>query len=223
MNNRFIDKARGRRRQVRVRGYMRDRAMHDYEMDGRRGRRYDRDMNDMARNDYRRNDYGDYGRNDYEMRGNDGHYGMPMGYYGRAEIMPDYDYGRRSSRRRDYADYDYDDDDYAEEDYASGEEEYKKELHKWTNKLKQHDRFNINKDEVVKKAKDMNIKFEEFSEEEFYAMYLLMLNVFKNSFNDPHLYIKMAKDFLMYPEFKLNPSETVWVILNDIVLGKEGE
>lgn len=222
MNNRFIDKARGRRRQVRVRGYMRDRAM-----DGRRGRRYDREMNDMAINDYGMNDYGNYsnyGRNDYNMRGNDGYYGMPMGYYGRAEIMPDYDYGRRSSRGRDYADYDYDYNynDYGE-DYAGSEEEYKKELHKWANKLKQHDRFNINKDEVVKKAKDMNIKFEEFSEEEFYAMYLLMLNMFKNSFNDPHLYIKMAKDFLMYPDFKLNPSETVWVILNDIVLGKEGE
>jgi hypothetical protein len=222
MNNRFIDKARGRRRQVRVRGYMRDRRMNDYGMDGRRGRRYDREMNDMAINDYRRNDYGDYGLNDYEMRGNDGHYGMHMGYYGRAEIMPDYNYGRRSSRRHDYADYNYDDD--YEEDYAaSGEEEYKKELHKWTSKLKQNDRFNINKEEIIKKAKEMQIKFEEFSEEEFYAIYLLMLNMYKNSFNDPHLYIKMAKDFLMYPDFKLNPSETVWVLLNDIVLGKEGE
>ena len=216
MNNRFIDKARGRRRQVRVRGYMRDRDMNDYGMYDNGRRRYDMNMNDMAM-DSRRNDYA---RNDYEMRGNDGHYGMPMGYYGRAEIMPDY--GRRGSRRRDYGYNDYDDDDY-ESDYASGEEEYKKELHKWISKLKQNDRFNINKEEIIKKAKEMQITFDEFSEDEFYAIYLLMLNMYKNSFNDPHLYIKMAKDFLMYSDFKLNPSETVWVLLNDIVLGKEGE
>ena len=222
MNNRFIDKARGRRRQVRVRGYMRDRSMNDYEMDSRRSRRRDYEM-DSRRDygqDYRRNDYGDYGRNDYDMRGNDGHYGMPMGYYGRAEIMPEYDYARRSSRRRDYADYDDDDDEY---DFASSEEDYKKELEKWSHKLKQYDRFNLNKEEVIKKANEMQVQFNDFNEDEFYAIYLLYLSMHKNQFNDPHMYIKMAKDFLSYQGFKLNPSETVWVMLNDIVLGKEGE
>ena len=75
----------------------------------------------------------------------------------------------------------------------------------------------------IKKAKEMQTSFEEFSEEEFYSLYLLFLNVFKNQFNDPHMYITMAKDWLMYQGFKLTPSENVWVILNDIVLGKEGE
>lgn len=220
MNNRFIDKARGRRSQVRVRGYMRDRGMSDYEMDSRRSRRRDYEM-DSRRDygqDYRRNDYGDYGRNDYDMRGNDGHYGMPMGYYGRAEIMPEYDYARRSSRRRDYADYDDDDDEY---DFSSGEEDYKKELEKWSHKLKQYDRFNLNKEEVIKKAKEMQVNFDEFSEEEFYAIYLMHLSDYKNQFNDPHMYIKMAKDWLMDKDIKVSPSEKVWIYLNYIVLGKE--
>lgn len=218
MNNRFIDKARGRRRQVRVRGYMRDRGMHDYEMDSRRSRRRDYEM-DSRRDygqDYRR-DYGqDYRRNDYNM--NDGHYRHEMPSYSMyGQVMP-YDYGRDYGR--DYRDYDYDDED---DDYASGEEEYKKELEKWSHKLKQHDRFNINKEEVIKKAKEMQVQFNDFNEDEFYAIYLLYLSMHKNQFNDPHMYIKMAKDFLSYQGFKLNPSETVWVMLNDIVLGKEGE
>lgn len=217
MNNRFIDKARGRRRQVRVRGYMRDRGMSDYENDMRRSdydmgseyhsnrRDYERDYRrgdryDSRRRDYERDDYdSDYGRYD-------GHYYEPMGYNIYGGIMP-----------RDYARRDY------ESDYASGEEDYKKELEKWSNKLKQNDRFNINKEEIIRKAKEMQVKFDEFSEEEFYAIYLWYLSMHRNQFNDPHLYIKMAKDFLSYKDFKLNPSETVWVVLNDIVLGKEGE
>lgn len=223
MNNRFIDKARGRRRQVRVRGYMRDRGMYDYEMDGRRRRR-DYEMDERGRRDYG-SDY----RRDYNM--NDGHYRHEMPSYSMyGTVMPS-DYRRRDYegdyRRRDYegdyrhSDYDYEEDE--DYDYASGEEDYKKELEKWSHKLKQNDRFNLNKEEVIRKAKEMKVTFDEFSEEEFYAIYLLYLSMHKNQFNDPHMYIKMAKDFLSYKDFKLNPSETVWVVLNDIVLGKEGE
>lgn len=203
MNNRFIDKARGRRRQVRVRGYMRDREIQDYGMYDNGRRRYDMNMNDSRRNDY----------NSY-----DGHYNQPMGYFGYGSIMPDY--GRRG--RRDYG-QDYENDynnDYGY-DYASGEEDYKQELQKWCNKLKQKDRFNLRKEEVIKKAKEMQVKFDDFNEEEFYAVYLMLISDFKNQFNDPHMYIKMAKDWLMDDDIEVNPSEKLWLYLNYIVLGKE--
>lgn len=198
MNNRFIDKARGGRRQMRVGGYMRDRRMSDY-----RGGRRDYDM------------YSDY-RRDYEDDYNyDGHYGrheQPMPYeMSMQRRMPQY---YRGDYNYDYGyDYGY--------DYASGEEDYKKELEKWSNKLKQKDRFNLGKEEVIRKAKEMQVKFDEFSEEEFYAVYLMILSDFKNISNDPHMYIKMAKDWLMDDDIKVSPSEKVWLYYHYIVSGKE--
>ena len=204
MDNRFIDKARGRRRQVRVRGYMRDRGMYDYGMDGRR-RRYDYEMDERSGRDYNMN--------------NDGHYRHEMPSYSMyGTVMPS-DYRRDYEGEYRHSDYDYEEDE--DYDYASGEEEYKKELEKWAHKLKQNDRFNLNKEEVIRKAKEMQVKFDEFSEEEFYVIYLMHLSDYKNQFNDPHMYIKMAKDWLMDKDIKVTPSEKVWIYLNYIVLGKE--
>ena len=42
----------------------------------------------------------------------------------------------------------------------------------------------------------MNIEFEEFSEEEFYAVYLMLVSDYPNIADNPHTYIVMAKQFL---------------------------
>lgn len=137
-----------------------------------------------------------------------GEYNRPMEY----EIFGEMTY-------RDRGDY-YGGDgrnDYALEDPG---QEYKKELEEWIKKMKSKDRFQLSKQEVLNKAKQMGVKFEEFSEEEFYATYLAMITDYKNVGNDPHIYLSLAKQFLEDDDIELSPSEKVYAYLNYIVLGK---
>ena len=213
----YVTSRRGRR------GGMRDREMADYNYGSERDRGYDM-------------------RYAGEPMGADGHYPIerygehtrPMQYemYGVAGVQPmmDYDYARgsrasqgRSSRGRDYGMYDYNYD-YANYDYAKeDEEEYKKELHKWTEKLKKHDRFGWNKDQVAQKAKEMGVKFDKFTEDEFFAVYLMHISDYKNASNDPHYYLVLTKQWLEDDDVKMQGSDKLCAYLYEIVLGGEEE
>ena len=136
------------------------------------------------------------------------------------------DYNSREEYRgRDYRDMNYREDyrsDYRGQDYHSQEQlmsMYKQDLEKWTHKLKEKDRFKLSKEEVIKKAKNMGVAFMDYTENEFYVMYLLMLSLFKSIANEPHTYLAMAKSALEDPSSSLSPSEKVQVIMYEIAMG----
>ena len=189
--------------------YLRDRAM-------RRGGRRDR-MDG-------RNPYGSRGGYVRDSRSNRG-YDRRMDY--------GYDYAERS--RGDYRgydryngydeaydrDYEYDREHYGR-DYAEEEidKEYEEKLHEWIKKLKKKDRFASSKEDIIRKAKSMDVKFDEFTEDEFYAVYLMMVSDYKHVANDPHHYLAMAKEWLMDDDVEMRGSDKVCAYLYTIVLGE---
>ena len=68
---------------------------------------------------------------------------------------------------------------------------------------------------------EINKKVKDYSEEEFYAIYLAMVSDYKNMFNDPTMYLRMAKDWLEDNEVAMKSSEKVCAYLYAIVLGEE--
>jgi hypothetical protein len=196
--------------------YLRDKAMRrsgrSDRMDGRNpyGSRggYVRDRADMARG--RSNRGRGYDRamdfeHDYAERGGS-------------------DYRRYDRRYDDEAydrNYEYDREHYGR-DYAEEEmdKEYEEKLHEWIKKLKKKDRFATSKEDIIRKAKSMDVKFDEFNEDEFYAVYLMMVSDYKMVANDPHHYLAMAKEWLMDDDVEMTGSDKVCAYLYTIVLGE---
>ena len=203
----------------------------------RRGRR-DRDMADygdydMARGGRGRDRDSDMARGrDRARGGQDGHYEM----YGIGGMRP-MDYARGGGRGRDrdrgqdygMEDYDYDmgdyDNDYGYDmgDYADEdmEEEWKQHLKKWTEKLKKKDRFNMPKDQVLQNAKQMGVKFDEYSEEEFLTTYYMVISDYPKVANEPHTYLAMAKEWLEDKDSELKGSEKLCAYYYEIIKGGE--
>ena len=100
------------------------------------------------------------------------------------------------------------------------EEQYYKDLERWAEKLKKKDRFKMRKEDVLAQAKQMGVKFEEFSEMEFYVVYLMMISDYKNVANDHRMYLSMAKDWLEDDDIEVSPSEKLCIYYYDIVKGK---
>lgn len=190
----------------------RDRAMdsRDYrsEYDSRYDSRYDANYG-TSDGHYGGERYGEYRRPfEYEIFG-EMTYRDREDYYG-GDGRNDYRYENYGQGYQGYNDY-------ASED---PKQEYKKELEEWIKKMKNKDRFQLSKQEVLNKAKQMGVNFEEFCEEEFYAVYLAMVTDYKNIGNDPHVYLTLAKQFLEDDDIELSPSEKVYAYLNYVVLGK---
>lgn len=143
---------------------------------------------------------------------------------------PEYNWGdhprgrdMRGDYRSDYRDYRYDMRYDMRSDYHSskgGEEEYYEDLERWTEKLKRKDRFHIKKEEIISSAKQMGVRFDEFTEEEFYAVYLMMVSDFKAVANDFRSYLNMAKEWLMDDDIEVSPSEKLCIYLYEIVKGE---
>lgn len=212
---------RGRSRDRRER-YMRDRAERRRERRDRE-RAYDYAMNyERGRNQYDRGDYA-RGRDRYSYdedyreyaRGRDRDYDYDM----RGDYR-DEDYARRGVgrpreyNRRDRGDYR----DYAEKDY---EEEYEEDLEKWIKKLKKQDRFGLSKEQVMQKAKDMKVTFDEYEPEEFYAIYLMHVSDYPTLANEPHTYLAMAKAWLEDKDIEIDPSEKVCKYMYEIVMADD--
>ena len=187
-------------------------------------------MRDMRRNRYMR-DRAERKRMSRGMRGDRGHY--PMDDYG---YDPESNY--RYDSRRDRGRYDnegrymgyerpgkrmgtYNDDvmrDYADEYY---DEEYERDLDNWIQKLKKKDRFNLPKENVLAKAKEMKVDFKDYDEEEFYAVYLMHISDYPSISNDMRIYLSMAKSWLEDDDIAVDPSEKVCKYLYEIVLGED--
>ncbi|AXF52118.1 MAG: hypothetical protein [Podoviridae sp. ctcf755] len=225
--NRYLthtDGRRGRRRNPygAEGGYVRDHAgsNSNMPMDGR-----DYHSGYDGRYDYNPNSnrYGQDGHHYNEQFGQYNRPVPPMQYevygIGRPSYMSEVDYARQDGKRRDRnSQGNYNGEYY--EDYEDGEKEWKKDLEKWSKKLKRNDRFEIPKQEVINRAKEMNVRFDEFSEEEFYVTYLMMISDYKDIANDPNAYIKMAKKFLEDDDIEVSPSEKLCIYYYEIVKGE---
>lgn len=196
-------------------GYVRDRRMRD-----RADMPYDQRMRGRDRAMDYRNDYTEYDsrydNRDYaDYRGQDYHYGYeqygernrPMEYemYGVGTISSPYD-------RRDYRG------DYSSEDM---EKEYHEDLKELIEKLKKHDRFGLPKEDIIKRAKQKGVTFSKYNEEEFIAVYYMMISDYKTIANDPMAYIHLAKEWLEDDDIMVSPSEKLCIYLYKIIKGEE--
>lgn len=195
--------------------------------------------NSMTRNRYllRRVDMRMDGRNPYGSRGgyvssrrgrrDNRDYGQkPMNFYGRASIMPMYDerdyndYNNYNDNRdyRNYNDYDNRDyNDYADMDYAKEQQRFDEDLKHWIHKLKSKDKFGVNRDELISKAKQMGVQFGEYTEDEYLAVYYMLLSDFPTLSNEYHIYLSMAKQWLEDNDIQLSPSEKLATYYYEIV------
>ena len=211
MRNRYLEDRAMRRKDYRNRPIRDGRIPYGSQGGYVRDHRYGNDSRTDYNYDYaERNREYDY-RNNYESRNSDyNRYPEQYVEYHR----PMYDYGMRN---RDY-NYDY------RMDYDHMEKEYHEELKKWTEKLKQKDnRIRVNKEQVMRQAKNMNVRFEDYTEEEFYAVYLMMIADYPNVTNDYNVYLSMAKNWLEDDDVKVKGSDKLCTYLYEIVLGKNKE
>ena len=183
------------------------------------------------------------GRHDYMKRRSynrtDRHYEEPthVNYYGSHTYGPDHarmrhDYAMsRSRNRRRRRDHSYGVGHYIYNtpsptdyvpvlDHAAHDNEYKHDLNEWIHRMRQYDKFQLSKEDVIHKAKEMNIRFDEFSEDELYAAYLLHTKIYANMHSEPHMYIACAKSWLEEEEIASDPSEKLCKYLYEIVLGE---
>lgn len=173
--------------------YLRERAYRDRK---RNRMDYGYDYPEYnSRYDYR----DDYRRADYERD--------RMDYERPREPIRDYTYDMRFYRR-DYADYDY-------------EKDYHKDLEEWTDKLKKFDRFNLSREQVIANAKQMGVKFDEYSEDEFYTIYLMHISDYPSVANEPHTYLAMTKAWLEDKDLHIDGSEKVCKYMYEIVMADD--
>ena len=104
------------------------------------------------------------------------------------------------------------------QDYSDHDKEYEHDLHEWAERMKQHDRFKLRKEDMVKYAKEMQIEFHEFTEDELYAVYLMHTKLYPDVSKEPRVYIKMAKDWLCEHDIAVDPCEKICKYLYEIVL-----
>ncbi len=143
------------------------------------------------------------------------------------EPYVDYHEDYRSYPENDYRDYkdyrgNYDyRSDYRNDYGMDYDREYHEDLKKWITQLQKKDRFKINMEQVIKRAKEMGIDFKDYDEEEFYAVYLMHLSDYPKISNDYNSYIEMTKAYFDDDDIAVTPSEKLCKYYYSIVLGEE--
>ena len=150
----------------------------------------------------------------------DGHYPYMMDF--RGDYRRDYRGDRRDYRgdyRRDYRDY---------RDYGSGEEYLSEdELMDWCEDLMDEvepkDKAFFSKENVKKRAETMNIKFDEFTPEEFHVTVLMMYTDYKEPLGTTNLdvYLPLAKAWLMDKDSDLQGGEKLAAYYYNVVCADE--
>lgn len=158
--------------------------------------------------------------------------------YNRDRRRDRYDDDRRTYRRDEYGRDEYSDyhgsypyeeerySDYDERgDYSSGYEEeeknYREDLREWIEKLKKKDRFGMTMPQVINHARNIGVTFNGYTEEEFYAVYLMNVSDYRDvGLNDPTLYIKLAKAFFDDDDISVSPCEKLCIYFYKIVKGE---
>ena len=230
MNNRYLQD-RAMRRRDRAMGMYDERNPYGskggYVMSSKRGRGRDREMG----NDYNYPEYysgynsennAQYPMPDYHHYPQQyGEHNRPMEYqmYGVGGIMPMYNEHKINYDARYGGMYPYD---YGMNDYGMEEEDYKKELHKWSEKLKHKDRFHKEKNEIIQMARSMGARFEKYNEDEFVAIYYMIVSDYRNELiPSAQQAVLFAIDWLEDDDVAMKGSEKVCSYLYATVLGKE--
>jgi hypothetical protein len=159
------------------------------------------------------NDYGRGPSQNYNYGGYSGHnYGYHNDYndYGDYRDYRDYNDYNDYNDYRDYNDYN---------DYGM-DEEYKRDLQEWMQKLKRHDKFKLNEQELFEKAKQMGVRFDKYKEDEFMTVFYLTQAMFPNVSNDMHMYLAMAKSALEFKELGVDPEEALCIFMYKIIKGE---
>lgn len=172
------------------------------------------EMQDQARRERydRARDYARYDGSEYRPIEFMGRFG---GYYS----MDENDYRRGDYNRYDYNRYN----DYGGYGMDYGEEEdlkyYEKKL---MNQLDERQKTMLKKEEILKKAEQSGVKFEDYSEEEFYIVVLMMVTDFGKTLGSasPDIYIKMAKNWLEDDDSTLKYSDKLYEYLDRIIEGR---
>lgn len=63
--------------------------------------------------------------------------------------------------------------------------------------------------------------FDDYDEEEFYAIYLMHVSDYPTIANEPHTYLGMAKSWLEDKDLKIDPSTKVCKYMYEIVMADE--
>lgn len=167
------------------------------------------------------NQNGSYDGNDYRNK-----YGSAGGYVSssRDRYGDEQDYRRGRDSRRDRAYFDEekysDQKDFEMRDYHSDPyKKYNKDLEEWMNKLSKYDKFRLPKEEIIRRAESMGVRFDDYSEEEFLATYYMILSDCPNDAQDSGTYIYKAKKWLEDPDIAVSPSEKLSIYYYCIVRG----
>ena len=224
------DMARGRRR-MNVVGRRTDMAMNrrmpyeNYEMNTHRDMPRMKSNQELYETEHNSRRNFDYGTGEYNPR--DSIYNRELyGYYGdtpfeirRSYPMRDYNMDYARGGRRDYG-YDYG------MDYGGENKLNKEELEEWDHKLMKNmdekSKEMLKKDRIIKKAEEMGIKFDHFTQDEFYTTVLMMYADHCDSFGSASVetYMRMAKDFLMDDDVAYKHGEKLAVYYDEIVMGE---
>lgn len=150
---------------------------------------------DMNRDYAGENDYGRGGWYEGEFRGMTRDHDMMDGRRGgdRGRGM---DHGGDYRRERDFDDYA----DYGQ-DYGGGylnRDELEHWEHKLMEELDKSERDAMSREKIIKRAKDLGIKFDEFTEDELAVATLVMYTDYCRTLGKASIdmYVKLAKDFL---------------------------
>lgn len=111
--------------------------------------------------------------------------------------------------------------DYYESDMSSIKGKYREELEHLAEKLRRKSKFSITMDEVIEKAKQIGMRFDEVSELEFYVAFLMMVTDYPMIGNDVNTFIQMARAFFMDDDIMVSPCEKLCIYYYNIVKGEE--
>lgn len=139
---------------------------------------------------YRRND-AEYNYGDYNYNGE--RYGKYPNYY-EYEMYPKYDYASEDLEKR-----------------------WEEDLYSWKERLKSRDKFRLSKEQIIQSAKQMNIMFTDYSEEEFLTTYYMMMSDYPNVATNYQTYIEMAKNFLNDDDSELKGSDKLCAYYYEVV------
>ena len=151
-----------------------------------------------------------YGNPNYRGREYDARYDYAgsrnVSYEGRYGSTP-FEYSRRE--------------DYGEMEDKLDHEELEEWCHKLKSRLEPKDKDMFSKEKVIKKAHDMGVSFDEFTEEELYLTTLMMYTDYHRTLGAANLdiYMKLAKDWLMDDDVAVRGSEKLALYYDEIVMG----
>lgn len=185
----------------------------------------------MARRSMMRDRMRDMARRRRDMRSRRGDYGYEMGDRVRSmEHYPEYSYGKDSryertpSRRIDERHREYDGHYYGPMMRDYGEKYFpKEELEEWTDDLfdeiEPQFRQMYEKDQVVRRAREMGVRFDEYTEDEFVATALMIATDYGRTvgMNEVDKIYRMAVDFLEDKDADLQGGEKLFAYYENVV------